>query len=841
VSFNLGRIKKQGGKIVNNHYQFSLKGIDVCNSKKYLILVLTVGILLGANTPYSMAEKANVDPPPSITSVDTLLFEDFSGPEGPFALNPLPGWTVIDSGVPEWDETSWSRYENISYPQYWNGDLCRVIFSGTNSIGDWLISPMFDCTNELAVSMSFKHRHQNRSSSDNDTAFVYGSTDGGQNWDHLLYMATQSVGALNAPDTVEIDITSWAAGYDSVRIAFYLKGNDVLTWYLDEPFVGGTVTDTLVYEDFNGFWGPFGNLPPQGWEIINEVIPDPPNINDWSRWYYSTWPDNVACAYDNFNDETANEWLITPALSFSETAICSLSFYNSYWDDSSDPSDSAFVLGSTNGGLTWDYPIVLYTIIDDRSTIKANSWRGFDISSWAQNHDDVKIAFHYLKDEPSYLGWWFFDDLLITQTTITLDNVAAISLDYPSELVVVGDDYFPQVTLHNLSLDQQTVDLNLTVLDAGNTEVYNYTETGIVLDSVEIAQVTLNLPFTPLTPGDHSFTAAVINPGDENPADDTVRAVLPCYEHVGSGGPDAFGYRFIDNTMPNGPTFDWIEISNSGTQIEPGLHYFMSQEIPLGFSMEFYGSTYSSIWVNSHGEIHIGSRDTWLSTNDCPLPDPSTPNAPLLAVFWDRLYIHYEIGAGVYCQYFDNGNNDYMVVEWQAKIYDANSDSVVFEAVLYQDGEIVYQYNYVNEGDGGQGQEATIGIEYDQIPSGLSYNCNDANPANRLQNGLAIKWYLEPISVEDSPELPLNYVLSQNYPNPFNARTTLSYSIPRGSQVKLEVTDVLGRVVDILVDDYRPAGVHEVVWDAADKSSGVYFYRIKSGTFSQAKKMILLK
>ncbi len=809
--------------------------------KNSLFLALTLGILMGANSPFSFAADSQSDPPPEINSVDTLLIEDFSGPEGPFALNPLPGWVVIDSGVPEWDETSWSLYENTSYPQYWNGDLCRVIFSGTNSIGDWLISPMFDCTNELAVSLSFKHRHQNRSSSDNDTAFVYGSTDGGASWDHLIYMAVQSVGAMTDPDIVNIDITSWAAGYDSVKIAFYLKGDNVLTWYIDEPFVGGTVTDTLVYEDFNGYWGPYGNLPPAGWHIINEVLPLPADANDWSRWYYSTWPDTVALAYDNFNNETANEWLITPVLSFSENAICSLSFYNSYWDHNSDPSDSAFVLGSTNGGLTWDHPVVLYTMIDDRSTVKANSWRGFDISSWAQNHDSVRIAFHYVKDDPSYLGWWFFDDLLITQSTITSDNVAAISFDYPTEFVVVGRGCYPQATLQNLSIEPQTVDMNLTVLDASNTEVYNYTEVGIILDSVEIAQFTFALSFVPQSTGNHTFTATVINPGDENPADDTVRVVLPCYEHAGTAGPDAFGYSYIDNTEQNGPTFNWIEISNSGTRIEPSLHYFMSEEIPLGFSMNFYGSTYSSIWVNSHGEIHIGSRDTWLSTNDCPLPDPSTPHAPLLAVFWDRLYIHHEIGAGVYYQYFDNGNNDYMVVEWQAKIYDASSDTVVFEAILYENGETIYQYNYVNDGDGGQGQEATIGIEYDQIPSGLSFNCNDDNPANRLVEGLAIKWFLGPTSVDEPVNIPSDYVLNQNYPNPFNARTTISYNLPGESDVRIEITDILGRIVDVLVDEKQVAGTHKLTWDADDKPSGIYFYRIKAGEFSRARKMILLK
>lgn len=817
------------------------KGAFVFRLREISTLVPTLGILFGANSPLLYAADSSNDPPPIINSVDTLLFEDFAGAEGAFALNPLPGWVVIDSGVPEWDPTSWSLYENTNYSQYWNGNLARVIYSGTNSIGDWLISPLFDCTSELAVNLSFKHRHQNRLSTETDTAFVLGSTDGGRNWDHLIYMAVQTVGTMTDPDTVEEDITSWAAGYDSVRIAFYLKGDNIISWYLDEPFVGGDVTDTLVYEDFNGTWGPYGNQPPGGWHIINEVIPDPPNDNDWGRWYYSTWPDMVARAYDNFNNETANEWLITPVLSFSENAICSLSYYNSYWDDNYDPTDSAFVLGSTNGGLTWDHTIALYTIIDDRSVIKANSWRGFDISSWAQNHDSVRIAFHFVKDDPSYLGWWFFDDLLITQTTITFDNVAAISFDYPSEFVVMGDEYYSQVTLHNLSLDPQTVDLNLVVQDANNVEVFNYTEIGIVLDSVEMSQAVMSVPFTPQSPGNHTFTATVINPGDENPADDTVRVVLPCYEHVASAGPDAFGYSYIDNTVQYGPEFNWIEISNTGTQIEPTLHYFMSEEIPLGFSFDFYGATYSSIWVNSHGEIHIGSRDTWLSTNDCPLPDPSTPHAPLLAVFWDRLYIHYEMGQGVFYQYFDNGNNDYMVVEWQAKVYDASSDTVVFEAILYENGEVIYQYNYVNEGDGGQGQEATIGIEYDQIPSGLSYNCNDDNPANRLQNGLAIKWFLGTTSADDPANIPSDYVLNQNYPNPFNARTTISYILPKESSVRIEIADILGRIVDILVEKEQVAGKHEVTWDAGDRPSGVYFYRIKADEFSQAKKMILLK
>jgi len=806
--------------------------------KSLIIIILAAAAIAVFAVSVSNAEFGE-DNPPVIATVDTLLFENFNGPEGPFANNPLPEWTVIDSGVPEWDETSWSRYYNSPYPQYWNGDLARVMFSGTGAIGDWLITPTLDCSVDDDYYFSYKQSHSNRSSSDNDTIFVYGSTDNGANWSETIFMATQTVGALNHPDTQIVDITSWAAGEPNVRIAFYFKGNDVLTWYIDEPTVVGDSVGVIFYEDFNGIWGEFGNNPPAGWTIINEIIPDPPNNNDWSRWFYSTWPDTVALAYDFQNDQTANEWLITPSLSFSPEAICSLSYYNSYWDDSFDETDSAFVLGSTDGGQTWDHTVATYGGVDDRSTNRGNSWRGFDISDWAQGQSDVKFAFRYIKDDPSYLGWWFFDDLTITETAVGADNVAALSIDNPSEFVVVGEWYYPHVTVQSLSLVQQTIDLNLVVDHGG--EVYNQTEENIVIEPGEIDQITFHMPFVPSYVGDHLFTATVINPGDEDPADDTVRVTLPAYAHIGMDCSDDFGYCFIDNTEDAGPDYNWIEISQTGTQIEPGMHYFMSDAIPLGFDFNYYGQDYSTIYVNSHGELHLGARDTWLSTNDCPLPDPSTPHAPLMAVFWDLLYIHYEQGQGVYYQQFDQPENHF-VVQWQAKVDNQHSDSLVFEAILYESGDFVYQYKYVNDLTGGQGQAATIGIEYDPISSGMSYNCDDGNPANRLQNGLAIRWSTEITGVTDgSLEMPEKFALRQNYPNPFNAETSISYELPNLGHVRIEVYDILGRLVATLVDSDEAAGRHSVVWDASRQSSGVYLYKITAGDYSDIKKMTLLK
>ncbi|MCD6163382.1 MAG: carboxypeptidase regulatory-like domain-containing protein [candidate division Zixibacteria bacterium] len=671
-----------------------------------------------------------------IMIVDTLLSEDFSGPIGPIINNPIPGWTVSDSGVPEWDETSWSLYDPPAvYEPYWNGNLCRTFFAGDNAIADWLISPIFDCTAEDSVFLSFKQSHSN-SSGNPDTAFVFGSIDGGLNWDYTVFMTDSTMGALNGPDTQSIYLP-WADGESNVQIAFVLKGSYVLTWYLDEPFVFGNVSDTLVYEAFNGAWGPFGDNPPNGWKIVNEVTPAPADGNDWSRWYYSTWGDTIARAY-HIPSEYQKEWLITPSLSFGSTSLCSLSFYVNYWDDTySNLTDTAFIYGSTDNGLTWPHEIVVYTA-DEGGSNHETAYRSYDITSWALGESQVKIGFKYV----GFDGWWWIiDDVSVSQTILLSDNIEAVSFDYPTDFIVTEQSYNPKATVRNMGSLQQTFDVNLTVKDPSDIEIYNQTETGITLDSLEATQLTFTAPFSASVEGDYTFIVLVINPGDEAAIDDTVYAVIPACEHQGMGGPDAYGYSYFDNTVAGGPEFSWIDISGTGTQLSPTDHYFMSAALPIGFSFEFYGQSYDTMWVNSHGSVHLGVRDVWLGTNDCPLPDTSSPHAPMALVFWDFLHVQYEIGQGVYYQYFDEPDIDYTVIQWKTSIMNELSDSLEFELVLFEDGKLLYQYNYLAESiSSGLGQEATIGLEYEFIPSGLSYLCNDDNPANRLFGGLAVEW-----------------------------------------------------------------------------------------------------
>lgn len=85
------------------------------------------------------------------------------------------------------------------------------------------------------------------------------------------------------------------------------------------------------------------------------------------------------------------------------------------------------------------------------------------------------------------------------------------------------------------------------------------------------------------------------------------------------------------------------------------------------------------------------------------------------------------------------------------------------------------------------------------------------------------------------------FSLSQNYPNPFNPITTIRYSIPKESFVTIKVYNVLGKKIATLVNERKSIGNYSVVFNSRNLSSGIYFYRIVSGTYSATKKMIILK
>jgi parallel beta-helix repeat protein/predicted outer membrane repeat protein len=89
--------------------------------------------------------------------------------------------------------------------------------------------------------------------------------------------------------------------------------------------------------------------------------------------------------------------------------------------------------------------------------------------------------------------------------------------------------------------------------------------------------------------------------------------------------------------------------------------------------------------------------------------------------------------------------------------------------------------------------------------------------------------------------LPKNFALSPNYPNPFNAATVISYSLPQQCEVVLDIYDLLGRRVESLHDGIQQPGEHSLIWHADGFSSGVYFYKLTAGDFSETRKMMLVR
>ena len=128
-------------------------------------------------------------------------------------------------------------------------------------------------------------------------------------------------------------------------------------------------------------------------------------------------------------------------------------------------------------------------------------------------------------------------------------------------------------------------------------------------------------------------------------------------------------------------------------------------------------------------------------------------------------------------------------------------------------------------------------------PAGHHYNTRDNNLAvpNFYSNSIDFI-PVSPSSVEEEESiLPELFELYQNYPNPFNPETKISYQIPQRGHVTLKVYDILSNEVSTLVDEEKSAGIYEVSYDASNLTSGIYFYRISSGSLRDVKKMLLIK
>ena len=122
---------------------------------------------------------------------------------------------------------------------------------------------------------------------------------------------------------------------------------------------------------------------------------------------------------------------------------------------------------------------------------------------------------------------------------------------------------------------------------------------------------------------------------------------------------------------------------------------------------------------------------------------------------------------------------------------------------------------------------------YDTVITGVQVVAGESSDLNVTLQGR--------VGIDDDAKLPSEYTLNQNYPNPFNGTTLISYNLKQPGWTKLTVFDILGKKIDVIIDEYQAAGHHQREWHADNKASGMYFYRLETSDYSQTRRMLLIK
>jgi len=361
---------------------------------------------------------------------------------------------------------------------------------------------------------------------------------------------------------------------------------------------------------------------------------------------------------------------------------------------------------------------------------------------------------------------------------------------------------------------------------------------------------------------------------------------------TGSGGPDAFGYTWIDSDAPGGPVYDWVEISSIGTVVGSGDDSNHGP-FPLGFTFPYYGQTFGSVRVCTNGWLSFTSTATNYTNQS--IPNTAEPNN-LIAPFWDDLNPNQ--GGAIY--YYADAVNGRFIVQWNAvPHYNIGGSPETFQVILNANGSIVYQYKTVSLSN-----SCTVGIENATGTVGLQVLYN---AAGYLHNGLAVRLAVDPtqrwLSVSpmsgtvgqqgsaqlsltmsatelevgeyhadvriatndpDHPTLvvPVTLIVTEwagvedgdrpssavlrAAPNPLSRTTGLSFHLPNDGHVDLRIYDVTGRLVRTVVSGPRPAGAHTAHWHGTDDggravASGTYFVRLVVDGRTEVRSLTLVR
>jgi len=351
-----------------------------------------------------------------------------------------------------------------------------------------------------------------------------------------------------------------------------------------------------------------------------------------------------------------------------------------WFPDPTDPHDFQIILDGDDRTIKYQYGPGVYQT---------------DITIGIENGDGSVGLEYYYNGDP--FGNGPFDGLAITFRYVAPAIDAALaSIDEPVDGSVVfnGTTITPTVTVLNNSDSDYAIPVSFLITDAvtGDT-VYNQSETtALVTGGGGTLQHAFTLTWNADPDGDYDMEASVALPGDSNPANDAAAGDFEVATHYSTGGPDAFGYRWIDNfgsSDEDPPVFAYIDLTASPTADTVGAGSGNYGNFPIGFTFNYYGVDFDSVYINGYGMLQFGDYYS-SSTNDCPVPNSTTPNMPFMGGFWDYGYCNATYDGACIMETFGTSPDRYTVIQfhnWRRSSY-----NMEWEIILHENGDIVMQY-----------------------------------------------------------------------------------------------------------------------------------------------------
>lgn len=370
------------------------------------------------------------------------------------------------------------------------------------------------------------------------------------------------------------------------------------------------------------------------------------------------------------------------------------------------------------------------------------------------------------------------DQVVVNVNPVPATDLALTQIIIPRPLEYSSHYIYPEILVTNVgnTIYSPPIDVNCVIRDSLNLIVFS-------MDSVynqglapaAIADIHFSNSWLPATTGHYTVIFTLVS-ADDNTLNNTLQQSFTVVIREMTGGPDGFGYRWIDSNAEGGPEYVWNDISSTGqSAVTFGVPSFagddnFSAPISFGFDFPFYGNTYNHAYIDINGEMLLAENSwyiaypssNWSSDGNMfnylyPIPG-YTQMPALVAVYWDDL-IADEGTGNIYFQTTGTAPNRNFIVQWDNLHFYAGSgitSLLKFQAVLHENGEIYFYYHTTATGQTGSnvphnnGRSATVGIQNEATNLGLCYlrelvqgsnYLGVTPPGNLLHDELAIRFY----------------------------------------------------------------------------------------------------